>query len=63
MRCRMSIRRMVGGGGMGYEREDEDETDQLVLELKSLGHLQLVLIITLYLATTFIRMVESGETE
>ena len=48
---------------MGYEREDEDETDQLVLELKSLSHLQLVLIITLYLATTFIRMVESGEME
>ena len=53
---------MVGGGGMGYEREDEDETDQLVLELKSLNHLQNTFLDTYYLATTFGRMAESGGT-
>ena len=62
MRCRMKIRRMVGSGGMGYEREDEDETGQRVLKLKSLNHLQNTFLDTYYLATTFGRMTESGGT-
>ena len=62
MRGRMKIRRMMGSGGMGYEREDEDETDQLVFQLKSLHHLQNSFLDTYYLGTTFRRMAESGGT-